>query len=270
MTSVIRYSAIYEGWLRHRRFLPRAHEFTYNTRLFYLDLDELPNLFEGLCLWSDNKKTPGQFKRSDYLGDPDIPLKESVREEVTRLQGYCPNGPVRMLTNLRIWGFCFNPVTLYYIFEPGTSAPACILAQVNNTPWNQRHTYLVPCDPDSGKANTRFAKEFHVSPFNPMEMDYVWASTNPDKNLLVHMENHREGSCHMDATLNLTRHEWQPKILRRILWTTPWQSLKIPLAIYWQALRLQIKRTPFYGHREPQTQTLRNSEETNTKLNKVK
>jgi len=250
------HSAIYHGTLRHRRFLPKQHEFSYASSLFYIDLDELPELFTNVKGWSLNQRNVGAFHRKDYLGDSNTPIKESVRAEVTRILGYCPMGAVRMLTNLRILGFCFNPVTLYYVFDVDADKPSLILAQVNNTPWNERHSYVVLCDSQTGKAKNNFDKAFHVSPFNPLDMHYHWVSTNPDEHLVVHMENHKQDGlsalvqCHMDATLTLTRHPWIAKGLQQILWRQPWLAIKVPVAIYWQALRLILKCVPFYSHKK--------------------
>lgn len=244
------HSAIYQGVLRHRRFHPKSHEFSYRSTLFYIDLDELPGLFDGAKHWSLNGKSLGQFCRADYLGESHDSLITSVRMEVTRQLGFCPQGPIRMLTNLRMWGMCFNPVTLYYVFDLDAETPALILAQVNNTPWNERHCYIVPCDATTGKAKQAFTKQFHVSPFNPLDMEYRWISSNPAKNLVVHMENHRADLCHMDATLTLEREEWSATSLQKILWQQPWLTLKIPVAIYWQAFKLLLKRVPLYDHKK--------------------
>lgn len=242
------HSAIYHGNLRHRRFHPKAHEFSYRSTLFYMDLDELPDLFTGARNWSCNGNTLGKFHRADYLGDVQSSLKDAVCAEVTRQLGSSPEGPIRMLTNLRMWGFCFNPVTLYYLFDNNAEKPAVILAQVNNTPWNERHSYVLPCDQITGKTKTGFAKQFHVSPFNPLSMHYEWVSTHPDQNLLVHMENYRDGVCHMDATLTLSRESWSAQRLQRILWQQPWLTAKVPLMIYWQAMKLFFKGVPVYSH----------------------
>lgn len=251
------HSAIYQGTLRHRRFHPKSHEFSYESTLFYIDLDELPFLFNGVRGWSLEAFNLGRFCRRDYLGDAAVPLKQAVQHEVTQLLGYCPTGPVRMLTNLRIWGFCFNPVTFYYLFDAAAEYPRVVLAQVNNTPWNERHCYALECDPATGKIKTSFDKRFHVSPFNPLAMRYFWASTSPAEQLVVHMENHAapvgldsDTSVvkHMDATLTLTRKSWSAARLHKLLWLQPWLAIKVPVAIYWQALKLLIKGAPVYGH----------------------
>lgn len=262
-------SAIYSGRLRHRRFHPKSHEFTYDSTLFYIDLDELPTLFKGIKFWSIDKFTLGKFRRADYLGDPAQPLIDSVRAEVVAQRGTCPSGAVRMLANLRMWGVCFNPVTIFYIFEPAAQYPSLILAQVTNTPWDERHCYIISCDEDQTKTDFSFSKTFHVSPFNPLEMTYRWVSTNPDTKLLVHMENRNGEVLHMDATLTLQRQAWTNKSLQKILWLQPWLTLKVPVAIYWQALKLWFKRVPIYDHSTSEN-SLDNSTISATKNKKVK
>jgi hypothetical protein len=254
------HSAIYQGELRHRRFHPKHHEFSYQSTLFYIDLDELPQLFDGVRGWSLNKRNFGSFLRTDYLGDPQVSLRDAVKARVTELAGACVEGPIRMLTNLRILGCCFNPVTFYYLFEQGSNAPKQILAEVNNTPWNERHSYLIPCDELTGKTKTLFDKTFHVSPFNPLDMRYRWVSSAPGESLLVHMENlappidkktsdSTENICHMDATLSLKRYDWSASRLQRLILSQPWAAIKVPFSIYWQALRLFIKGAPVYSHK---------------------
>lgn len=255
------HSAIYQGQLRHRRFYPKRHEFSYTSTLFYLDLDELPDLFNGVRGWSLEQRNLGYFHRADYLGDPRLPLKDEVRKACTTLLGYSPQGAVRVLTNLRMWGFCFNPVTFYYMFDVDAEHPRVILAQVNNTPWDERHTYALVCDIHTGKVNTAFEKQFHVSPFNPLDMDYHWVSTVPGGQLVVHMENHAavngvsDKQKHMDATLTMERHPWSKRHLQRLLWQQPWMTLKVPVAIYWQALKLFLKGVPFYQHQKMDSQS---------------
>jgi uncharacterized protein len=250
------HSAIYSGRLRHRRFIPKSHEFSYSISLFYLDLAELPYLFDKNIFASENRPNLAWFNRKDYFGDPGVSLDKAVRNFVTTEKGYCPQGPIRLLTQLRLFGFCFNPVSFYFIFEENQKNPAMILVEVNNTPWNQRHAYVLECD-SQGKVKTDFNKEFHVSPFNPLMMSYHWVSTAPSEQLVIHMENHQASatgdSKHMDATMTLQRKVWSSSAVNHIIGLQPWAAIKVPLAIYWQAIKLFIKRVPFYSN--PHTDT---------------
>ena len=252
----ILHSAIYSGRLRHRRFFPKSHEFSYDISLFYLDLAELPDLFNNNLFVSVNRPNLAWFNRKDYFGNPDVSLDKAVRDYVTAEKGYCPQGPIRLLTQLRIFGFCFNPVSFYFLFEKDQQKPAMILAEVNNTPWNQRHAYILECD-DQGKVKADFDKLFHVSPFNPLAMTYHWISTAPSEQLVIHMENHQASatgdSKHMDATMTLQRKAWSASAVNRLIGLQPWAAIKVPLAIYWQAVKLFFKRVPFYSN--PHTDT---------------
>lgn len=241
-------SAFYTGTVRHRRFHPTQHSFRYRMTLLYLDLDEIEKLIRPHWFWSDKKFNLGWLRREDYIAPHHLSIKDAVLTRVSKAGYSLPEQPqVAMLTNPRLWGFCFNPVTLYYVYE-GHDSLHTIVAEVNNTPWLERHAYVLPVTNRRGRFRHRFDKEFHVSPFNPMDMHYQWISTCPRESLLVHMENHKQERKHMDATLTLRRVEWRPWRLNISLWTGPWHALWVPLAIYWQALKLFLKRTPVYDH----------------------
>lgn len=250
-------SAFYTGRVRHRRFWPVSHAFSYRMTLCYIDLDEEEQLFRGRWFWSRKGFNLGRLKRQDYIGPHRLGIKEAVLARVRAAgQPLCDIARVTMLTQLRLWGVCFNPVTFYYLFDRQDTL-CYIVAEVNNTPWLERHAYVLPVTEKSGRFRHRFDKDFHVSPFNPMDMHYQWISTRPDRSLLVHMENHRGQRKHMDATLALYRREWTPWRLNLMLCLGPWRSLKVPLAIYWQAFKLWLKRAPLYDH--PKTPALRNT-----------
>ena len=110
-------SAIYEGWVRHRRVSPRELRFKYRVFMPYLRLDELPELFDGSLTWSARRPAPARFRREDFLGDPALPLDESVRRRVAEETGRRPEGPIYLLANLRYFGFIMNPVSCYYCFD---------------------------------------------------------------------------------------------------------------------------------------------------------
>lgn len=246
-------SMIYEGVVRHRRLSPRNHEFSYRVFMPYIKLSELDTLFDGHWLWSVGGRTPAKFCREDFLGDPDIPLEQEVRRRILEETG-CPHeGPIYLLANLRYFGFNMNPIACYYCFSPDESRLEYLVAEVNNTPWNERHSYVLK-GPESGDwLRTDFDKQFHVSPFNPMDMRYHWRSNTPDRRLVLHLACSSDEERVFDASLSLSARPMTAGNLNRALWRYPLMTGKVALAIYWQALRLFLKRIPFYHH--PRTTT---------------
>ena len=245
-------SAVYEGVIRHRRHGPHRHEFSYRIAQLYLDLDELDRVFTDRWLWSVGRRNVAEFRRSDYLGPAEVPLVQAVRDCAERAIGRRPAGPVRLLTHLRYAGYVFNPVSFYYCYTDTTCRTLdCIVTEISNTPWRERHAYVLPME--SAKAQGRalhwsFAKRFHVSPFMPMERDYAWRFTAPGKDLLVHMDVLSEGEPQFDATLTLHRRPLDGHSLRRVLTRYPLMTTRVIGAIYWQALRLWLKKNPFHSH----------------------
>lgn len=249
---LIQHSAIYAGHVRHRRFLPTQNAFRYRTFMMYLDLDELPHVFDGACLWSYEKFNLACFQRRYFYGDSKVPLADAVRSGTEQALGRELRGPIRMLTHLRYWGYCYNPVTFYYIFGADGETLEAITAEITNTPWGERHAYHLDCrkgaSPQKGRYRWQFPKEFHISPFMPMDVDYDWRFGTPGAQLAVHMQNIIDGKKHFDATLTLTRQEISPTRLHRVLLHYPVMTSKVVTMIHWQALRLWWKRTPFFKH----------------------
>ncbi len=240
-------SRIYRGRLRHRRFLPRQHAFSYGVWMAWLDLDELPELFDGVPGFSARRPALARFRREDYLAPHDLPLKQAVREELERQLGFAPGGRICVLTQLRTLGVGFNPVSLYYAYDEAGELSA-VLGEVTNTPWRERTRYACAVSPDRRLHRAEFAKAMHVSPFNPMDMTYQWRFNAPGERLLMHMENWKEGECHFDATLTLAARPATRATLLGTLARQPWMSLKTLAGIHLEALRLWARRIPLHNH----------------------
>jgi len=250
-TGKLMKSAIYKGWIRHRRYTPKYHSLQYKVFMMLLDLSELDQVFSGTRLWSTKRWALARFKRSDFLGDPSLPLDKAVRQQVEKQTGVYPDGPIRLLSNLRYFGFIMNPISCYYCFDNNEQLQY-IIAEVNNTPWNERHCYVLTCDPDQHYQRISFNKEFHVSPFNPMDIRYHWRSNLPAENLRIHMQNWRgeidNEIVELDATLVLQREQISAVKLRRLIWSYPLMTLKVAAGIYWEAFKLFVKGVPVVDH----------------------
>jgi DUF1365 family protein len=251
---MVQHSALYVGHVTHARHTPRPHRFRYALTYLFLDLDELqqPGVspFAGRWLWSVGRRNVAAFRREDYLGDPHVPLAEAVRARAREALGAAPAGPVRVLTFPRQLGYCFNPVSFYYLYEPDGRTLGAIVAEITNTPWGERHSYVLGSADASG-ANSfrkRFPKAFHVSPFFDLTQDYVWRFEAPGEQLVVSMENHEAGARVFDVGLDLRRRPIDGPNLAKFLARHPFACAAAQVAIHWQALRLWVKRTPFFTH----------------------
>ena len=245
--------SIYTGKLRHRRFFPKSHDFQYEVAFFYFDLARIERIFAVPLFFSSRFPRLMGFHRGDYLkGQPD--LGHAVRDLIRERTGREHQGPIRLLTQIRYFGFCFNPVSFYYCFDASGSELEFIVAEITNTPWNERKSYVLECKKGETRHHFRFPKNFHVSPFMPMELVFDWSFVTPRSGhvLSVHMEDHRvgDGSKVFDATLTLKPRPLTGFNIARTVLGFPLLTLKAFLAIYYQAFLLKLKKIPFYPHPE--------------------
>ena len=238
-------SAIYLGRVSHTRCEPRRHAFSYSMSMLYLDLDELQDMTSSA--WFGNEAArPLSFRRRDYLGDPRRPLKECVADEVQRALGFRPDGPIGLLTQVRAFGYVFNPVSFYYCFDPTGRVLRAIVAEITNTPWGERHRYVLAAH-EAG-AHEQFDKAFHVSPFFPMAQRYDWTFGVPGERIDVAMTSLEQGRAVFHAALALERQPLTARQLARVALRLLPMGWKVHAAIYLQALRLWWKGTPFFSH----------------------
>ena len=257
----IRHSCIYEGTVRHRRRLHADNQFKFAAFMFLLDLDELETVFEGHWFWSTKRFAYGSFRRTDFLKEFDstLPLKKCVIDFLRDNGIEQPVGRVSLLTQLRYCGFQMNPVSFYYCYsaaedENDREEVVAIIAEVNNTPWGEQHLYFVPAD-HGGMNRPRqlikaenIKKSFHVSPFMDLDMHYRMLFSLPGEKIAVKMENHQRDQKIFDVSLALARkpiNSWQ---LFLVAIKYPLYSFKVFAGIYFQALKLFLKRVPYFAH----------------------
>ena len=243
---------IFVGTLRHRRFTPVPHVFTYPVFMALLDIDRIPELMRVSRVTSYNRWNWASFDDRDHLGDPASSLRERLSADARAAGVPEPTGRVFLLTNLRYLGYCFNPVSFYYVVDDADRVGR-VLAEVHNT-FGGSHRYWL--DP-SGRSSARTfqaatAKSLYVSPFMPMDLDYRFAFTPPGRHLTAHMTVARTGTTLFDATLSLERRPWTAAPLRGQLLRQPAMTARVMAAIHWEALRLWWKGVPVVPRRTPQ------------------
>ena len=265
-------SCIYEGTIRHRRFVENKREFQYRVFLMYVDLGEVDSVFNDYWLWSTKGPNVAWMRRADYLDGQSTSLADSVRSVVHDQLGVTPEGPIRLLTNFRYLGFGINPISLYYCFNDAEQLEF-VVAEVTNTPWGEKQAYVLDGRGMQGRnldAATR--KLMHVSPFLDMEYEYRFQIRRPDEDLSVHIANHRltgelaveknDYACvvdqssdfsagdqaEFDATLLLKRRQISSRNLAGVLCRYPMLTAQVFGKIHWQAFRLWMKGVAFKKH----------------------
>jgi uncharacterized protein len=244
-------SGIYEGTVLHHRLEPFDRQFSYRITMVCLDLSEVDQVCAAHPLWSVERANAVSFQRRDYLGDPSVPLDVAVRDKVEAQTGLRPSGPISMLSQLRTWGWLFNPITVYYCFDPlGRSVEATVV-EVTNTPWHERTAYVL-----DGLGIHVVDKSLHVSPFLPMDLQHRFVLGEPGRKLVVGVDDLRDHRRIFSASMVLTRRPVDRATLGRMLWRFPVMTMRVSAGIYRQAAALYLRGAQVHPHQEPREATV--------------
>ncbi|RTE87319.1 MULTISPECIES: DUF1365 domain-containing protein [Gammaproteobacteria] len=241
------HSGVYWGVVGHRRLMPQKHQLRYKIMQWCFDLKELSSIHCLSKFLSVERKrwAPLHFKDTDYLKGYFQPEYEDIHDAVLRkmndLSDQPLSGNITFLGNIRNWGIYFSPINCFFLRNT-QGLYTHMLAEVSNTPWNERHYYLVDLEDQQPTQ-----KAFHVSPFNPMDMTYHWRIKAPKDTCVVHIGVKRH-ELEFDATLKLSKQELNSKSIRSVLRKHPIQVVKIVWGIYWHAVKLFLKKVPIYKH----------------------
>lgn len=245
--------------MAHHRYSPVDHRFTYRIAMVFLDLAEVDAVCRLHPLWSAERTNAVSFRRRDYLGDPAVPLDEALRDLVEERTGLRPIGPIAMLTQLRTWGWLFNPITTYYCYDPTGSVVETTVVEVSNTPWHQRTAYVL-----AGTGTHRADKALHVSPFLPMDLTHRFTIGVPGDRLTLAVDDFRGDDMVFAASMALTRLSIERRAQGRLLWRFPLMTIRVSIGIYRQALALRRKGVTFYRHPDKINGGTNNSSDKNT------
>ncbi|HCH02802.1 MAG TPA: DUF1365 domain-containing protein [Vibrio sp.] len=256
---------IYKGKVRHRRFSPVLHSFNYPITMLGINVAELDSLNDQHWAFGTQWYKPVRFAQKDYIKSEPGELLQRIKSKVANLGGEWDGENAVMLAQCRCLGVYFSPVNFYFCFEKSGNCKY-MLAEVSNTPWNQRHYYLVDMYLVNMQSDQMTDKAFHVSPFMQMNMKYKWRVNAPEDKAFVHIENHdkdQQGKKVFDATIALSKLDMKnkldmkashPKTKRpntsqsatKLDWLAlPFMNFKVLQGIYWQALKLFRKKVPF-------------------------
>ncbi len=243
-------SAIYRGSVFHSRKKPFDHEFKYSLYMAYVNLKEINNILPNSFLWAINKKALISFNRRDYLERPEKKLIDAAKNLVFERIGKKIKGPIYLLAHLRTYGHCFNPVSFYYCFDKSEKKIDAIIAEVTNTPWKQRYCYVLDCQNSENKNIFKNIKDkkLHVSPFFPMDHEYHFSISKPEKTITIKIDNLNQGVKVHEALLSLNKEDFSKKSLIKALINFPFMTVKVVTAIHWQAIKLWFKGAKLYNN----------------------
>ncbi len=253
---------LFKGWVQHKRVKPQPHSFRYRYFQIWLDVEQEGVIDILSSFWSSKKLNLVRYRRQNYLPDDDS-LYDTICRKIKQETNQNFQGKAYLLGSLSYWGYCYNPVCFYFCYNEERKLEY-ILSEIHNTPWGERFTYVHnlskaesddqltdPANTDnhrSGHSKFKFEKQFHVSPFMPMNINYDWTFNITPNKVIINMNLQQDNNLIFNAAMNLTNAELNTQTARKIALRYPFMCINVLFAIYWQAFRLWLKKTPFYGH----------------------
>jgi DUF1365 family protein len=243
-------SALYTGTLIHSRRVPAENVFRYRVCFYVLDLDELPELERRLALFSYNRRNVLTFRDRDHLGDEGRSARENLVGYLAGEGIDLEDGRILLLTNLRVLGYVFNPVSFYYCYDRHDEL-ACIVAEVSNT-FDEMLPYVLSDRNRTSDSRLAFAasKRMHVSPFFPLDQEYRFDLAEPGERVHARVDVWQGGERRLGSVLAGEREQLTNASLARALVQYPFMPQRVITLIHWQALKLWAKRVPFH-HKPP-------------------
>jgi len=233
-------SALYVGSVMHRRLRPRAHNLRFRVFWILLDLDELDRLPRTVRLFSYNRLNAVSFHDADHGDGSTTPLRRQIDRHLREAGIDNAGGSIQLLCMPRIFGYGFNPLSIYFCYRPDESI-AAILYEVHNT-FGERHTYLIPVgDGVRGAIDQCCQKVFYVSPFMDMDLTYAFRVAVPGERVSVAIDTSDADGRLLTAVLAGKRKPLNGASLLRVLVTHPAVTLKVIGAIHWHAVRMLLK-----------------------------
>ena len=243
-------SALYFGEVSHHRKYPKKHDLKYQVYMAHLFLEEIDQVFNNRWFWSVNRSNLGSFVRSDYHRPEVEDLSSAVRHTMSEQLGREISGSISIITHLRTFGYCFNPVSFYFLWNENRTHPTALMAEITNTPWGERYAkcFEWKSTDEDNRCDYEFHKEFHVSPFIGMDVEYDWRFRQPTENFQADMLLREKKNLFFTAHLKMKRRRIDAKNLAWALIRFPLMTLNVTRAIYWNALLLRLKGCPFFSH----------------------
>ena len=227
----------------HRRLAPKKHEFVYRIFLFLFDLGELPEIEREIPLFSANSPNLYSLRDADYFQFHSRGIRQNLETYLATQNLPLRPARVQLLTLPRLLGYTFNPVSVFFCFDEN-DRPLTSVIQVGNT-FGELKPYLVPCDPAGPGFHVRVPKDYYVSPFSELDLDFDFRFDLPGRRLRLAIDDYRGGERVLISTVTGAREELTAANLARFTLRYPLVTLKVIFLIHWEAMRLWLKKIPF-------------------------